>query len=229
VGRGRGCGEAGSSERECWAVQCGPQGLFVRARGQAEQARWCKGDADKGGLPPAPPLHGPSGGAPCAPAYPTRPTRPCLPRHSPWRHAHCRRPTYRPLPSAGPLSDLHSFDPATMTWTLLSTVGDAGRPSALYSHGFTSAGGLLYVHGGVSLCGNSLSCEARIRLPLARETGWHRWRHVQPSRTRRVPSRSAPVRLSVLSMRRLEPRTRLLPRLLVRRMPCPVKFDHRYI
>ncbi len=44
--------------------------------------------------------------------------------------------------------DLHAFDPATMTWTLLSAADDAGRPSARYAHGFTSAGGLLYVHGG---------------------------------------------------------------------------------
>jgi hypothetical protein len=53
------------------------------------------------------------------------------------------------------------------------------------------------------------------------------------SRTRRrVPSRSAPVRLSVQtlqSVRRLEQCTRLLPHLLVCRMPCPVKFDHRRI
>jgi hypothetical protein len=46
------------------------------------------------------------------------------------------------------LDDLHSFDPATMTWTLLSAADDAGRPSARANHGFTSAGGLLYVHGG---------------------------------------------------------------------------------
>ncbi len=46
------------------------------------------------------------------------------------------------------LDDLHAFDPATMTWTLLSSVDDTGRPSARAGHGFTSAGGLLYVHGG---------------------------------------------------------------------------------
>jgi hypothetical protein len=52
------------------------------------------------------------------------------------------------LPSAGYLDDLHSFDPATMTWTLLSAANDTHRPSARSDHGFTSAGGLLYVHGG---------------------------------------------------------------------------------
>jgi hypothetical protein len=52
-------------------------------------------------------------------------------------------------PSAGYLDDLHSFDPATMTWTLLSAAADsAPAPSARYGHGFTSAGGKLFVHGG---------------------------------------------------------------------------------
>ncbi len=50
--------------------------------------------------------------------------------------------------SAGYLDDLYAFDPATMTWTLLSAAGGDGRPSARSGHGFTSAGGLLYVHGG---------------------------------------------------------------------------------
>ncbi len=54
------------------------------------------------------------------------------------------------MPSAGLLDDLYSFDPATMTWTLLSAKNDTRRPSARYNHGFTSAGGLLYVHGGSS-------------------------------------------------------------------------------
>ncbi len=48
-------------------------------------------------------------------------------------------------PSAGELDDLHSFDPATMTWTLLAA---ANGPSSRARHGFTSAGGKLYVHGG---------------------------------------------------------------------------------
>ena len=59
-------------------------------------------------------------------------------------------------PSAGrPLNDLHSFDPATMTWTLLSPANDAGRPSARANHGFTSAGGRLYVHGGYGDAGEA--------------------------------------------------------------------------
>ncbi len=52
------------------------------------------------------------------------------------------------LPTAGNIDDLHVFDPATMNWTLLSAALDAPCPSARYSHGFTSAGGKLYVHGG---------------------------------------------------------------------------------
>ncbi len=49
------------------------------------------------------------------------------------------------------LNDLHVFDPATMTWALLSAANDTGRPSARYDHGFTSAGGRLYVHGGYGI------------------------------------------------------------------------------
>ena len=62
----------------------------------------------------------------------------------------------RSLPSAGRLlADLHSFDPATMNWTLLSAADGAGRPSARANHGFTSAGGLLYVHGGFGDAGDA--------------------------------------------------------------------------
>ncbi len=74
--------------------------------------------------------------------------RPTPPSHLPLTS---NRPTppCRPPLSAGPLDDLHSFDPATMTWTLLSAADFAdSHPSARYSHGFTSAGGRLYVHGG---------------------------------------------------------------------------------
>ena len=35
-----------------------------------------------------------------------------------------------------------------MTWKLLSGAADSGRPPARFYHGFTSAGGKLYVHGG---------------------------------------------------------------------------------
>jgi hypothetical protein len=52
------------------------------------------------------------------------------------------------VPVAGYLDDLHSYDPADMTWTLLSAAEDSTRPSARAQHGFTSAGGKLYVYGG---------------------------------------------------------------------------------
>ncbi len=64
--------------------------------------------------------------------------------------------------SAVYLDDLHVFDPATMTWTLLSAADDAGRPSARAGHGFTSAGGLLYVHGGWGITGAGDGGEARV-------------------------------------------------------------------
>ncbi len=62
--------------------------------------------------------------------------------------------------SAGLLGDLHVFDPATMTWTRLSAADDAGRPSPRDYHGFTSAGGLLYVHGGWGINGTGDEGEA---------------------------------------------------------------------
>jgi hypothetical protein len=42
-------------------------------------------------------------------------------------------------------NDLHTFDLSTRVWTLLSPTADI---SARYGHGFTSAAGRLYVHGG---------------------------------------------------------------------------------
>ncbi len=62
--------------------------------------------------------------------------------------------------SADPLVDIHSFDPANMTWTRLSAADDASRPSARAGHGFTSAGGKLYVHGGVFITGSGRWGEA---------------------------------------------------------------------
>jgi hypothetical protein len=62
-------------------------------------------------------------------------------------------PISRPPLSAGLLDDLYSFDPADMTWTQLSAADDAVRPSARSGHGFTSAGGRLYVHGGIEFIG----------------------------------------------------------------------------
>ena len=54
------------------------------------------------------------------------------------------------MPSAGqrPLDDLHSFHPVE-GWALLSQ--GSFLPAARLSHGFTSAGGKLYVHGGISI------------------------------------------------------------------------------
>jgi hypothetical protein len=46
------------------------------------------------------------------------------------------------------MGDMHSFDPVDMTWTLLSATEDSIQPSARAKHGFASAGGKLYVHGG---------------------------------------------------------------------------------
>ncbi len=60
---------------------------------------------------------------------------------------------YPTNPSASRFDGLHAFDPATMRWTLLSAVLDAPRPSARYGHGFTSAGGKLFVHGGYGIGG----------------------------------------------------------------------------
>jgi hypothetical protein len=63
-------------------------------------------------------------------------------------------PLHRPW-AGGPglrfLDDLYSFDPATMAWTLLSA---APRPAARSNHGFASAGGKLYVHGGFGFNGS---------------------------------------------------------------------------
>ena len=50
--------------------------------------------------------------------------------------------------SAGYLQDLHVYDPATMAWTDLSATTSGTPPFARAYHGFTSAGGKLYVHGG---------------------------------------------------------------------------------
>ncbi len=43
---------------------------------------------------------------------------------------------------------MHLFDPATTTWTLFVGVMVNTRPSMRRMHGFTTAGGKLYVHGG---------------------------------------------------------------------------------
>ncbi len=140
---------------------------FVRVRGEPGQMRSCQGDANNlpppdtllWGWDPAPlTLLLPPGHAPCSfPLFPPAP--------------HARRPSTHSAPfppsssslSAGVLGDLHSFDPATMIWMLLSAAHDAPRPTARSLHGFTSAGGRLYVHGGYGIAdalentGDSLS------------------------------------------------------------------------
>jgi hypothetical protein len=50
---------------------------------------------------------------------------------------------------AGVKNDLHVYDPASLTWFDLSSVALGTPPSARSGHGFTPAGGKLYVHGGV--------------------------------------------------------------------------------
>jgi hypothetical protein len=61
----------------------------------------------------------------------------------------CIRPHPPPPPPAGSLDDLHSFDLVTMTWTDISAAfGSVEAPSARQEHGFTSAEGKLFVHGG---------------------------------------------------------------------------------
>ena len=67
---------------------------------------------------------------------------------APAARTHRRGNTLITLPPAGYLDDLHTFDPATMAWNPLSAADSARRPSARYGHGFASAGGRLYVHGG---------------------------------------------------------------------------------
>ena len=56
-----------------------------------------------------------------------------------------------PPPSTGPLNDLHEYDPATWAWEDLSAATSGAPPSVGGWHGFASAGGKLYVHGGACL------------------------------------------------------------------------------
>jgi hypothetical protein len=55
-------------------------------------------------------------------------------------------------------NELHAYDPLSMTWFDLSSYFQAGTPpTARNGHGFTSAGGKLYVHGGQDANGNGSS------------------------------------------------------------------------
>jgi hypothetical protein len=49
---------------------------------------------------------------------------------------------------AGYLQDLHVYDPTIGAWTDLSAPASSTPPPARFDHGFTSAGGKLYVLGG---------------------------------------------------------------------------------
>jgi hypothetical protein len=55
--------------------------------------------------------------------------------------------------TAGTLKDFLMLDLANMTWTDLSTSVLGNSPSSRYGHGFTSAGGKIYVQGGSSISG----------------------------------------------------------------------------
>ena len=55
------------------------------------------------------------------------------------------------------LGDLHVYEIAAMTWTDLSGPESGIPPTAREEHGFTAAGGLLYVLGGYNTHGTRLS------------------------------------------------------------------------
>jgi hypothetical protein len=48
------------------------------------------------------------------------------------------------------LNDFFVFDPSAMAWNDLSPSTNGAGPSARRSHGFTAAGGKLFVHAGLS-------------------------------------------------------------------------------
>ncbi len=59
------------------------------------------------------------------------------------------RSRFRPATvAADPTNDFHAYNPATVTWFDLSGHALGTPPTARFGHGFTSAGGKLYVHGG---------------------------------------------------------------------------------
>ncbi len=106
---------------------------------------------------------------------PYRPQRTCWSAH--WRPAlpstHSTPPPVHPQAGIDTVffDDLHVFDPATLKWTLISA--DAPRPSARHSHGFTSAGGKLYVYGGSGYGYNGDSYPPRLK-PLSLSWNWSR-------------------------------------------------------
>ena len=86
------------------------------------------------------------------------------------------------MPLAGPRDDLYSFDPATMAWTLVLAAADSDRPSARDDHGFASAEGKLYVHGGYDKTFSEWAvslvvCAERFSVPLwLAESALTRWK-----------------------------------------------------
>jgi hypothetical protein len=53
------------------------------------------------------------------------------------------------------LNDLHVYDPVGGAWTDLSGAVSGSRPTVRMLHGFTSAGGRLYIFGGKDAQGES--------------------------------------------------------------------------
>ena len=61
------------------------------------------------------------------------------------------------------LNDLHVYDPAEMAWTDLSFPVSGTPPSPRQAHGFTSASGKLYVHGGLGTSGERVIVQQRFK------------------------------------------------------------------
>jgi hypothetical protein len=55
-----------------------------------------------------------------------------------------------PVTIAAGLNDFHAYNPATLTWFDLSDNALGTPPTVRHRHGFTSAGGKLYLHGGIN-------------------------------------------------------------------------------
>jgi N-acetylneuraminic acid mutarotase len=74
-------------------------------------------------------------------------------------------------------NDFHVYNPATMTWFDLSSHALGTPPTARFQHGFTSAGGKLYVHGGYGINadgneGDGCSLSFSPSLPLSPPPLW---------------------------------------------------------
>ena len=70
--------------------------------------------------------------------------------HSP-SHSRTAAPPARPR--AAVIGDLHVYDPGAAAWADLSSPASGGPPFARAYHGFASAEGRLYVHGGRDMFG----------------------------------------------------------------------------